>query len=320
LTRLFLWEGEEVKNKIVVVLAVSTLIGLAGAQQVNTSANASASSNPSVSAGKSGANVQSGASATTSVQTSDKMPKNQEGSGSKHDSQDKNQHANSSVSSALTSGSTVNAVLANPIDSKKCKPGDTVTATATQNVKSNGSVIIPKGSKLVGHVTQAQARSGGAATSSLGIVFDHAVLKNGQQVSLNGVVQALAASQANASTGMGDDNLSAMGSTAATGTGAVRSGGGLLGGVGSTVNTATNTVANSGAVTGVANSATGSVAGSGHALQGALNSSSTGIVGLNGLSLDSAAGNSAQGSIISSTGKSVHLDSGTQMVLRVANP
>lgn len=48
---------------------------------------------------------------------------------------------------------------------------------------------------------------------------------------------------------------------------------------------------------------------------GQLTSNSRGVFGLNGLNLNSAAMNSSQGSIITSAGKNVHLDSGTQMLL-----
>jgi hypothetical protein len=48
---------------------------------------------------------------------------------------------------------------------------------------------------------------------------------------------------------------------------------------------------------------------------GQLTSNSRGVFGLNGLSLNSAASNGTQGSIITSAGKNVHLDSGTQMLL-----
>lgn len=310
------------KNKIVIMAALSTLVGIASAQQINSSTDASASSSTSVSAQKSGANAQSSTSGNASTQNSVSVPGQQnQPENQKSRKGDNNQKGTSASSgSALNTGSTINAALVKPVDSKNCKPGDPVVAKTTQNAKSdNGSVVIPKGSKLVGHVTQAQARSEGASNSSLGIVFDHAVLRNGQEVPVHSVVQALAAGQANASSAVGDDDLNAMGSTAATGTGAVRSGGGLLGGVGSTAGAATGVVGNTASVAGATGSTVGSVAGSGRTLQGALNSSSTGVVGLHGLSLESAVANSTQGSVISSTGKSVHLDSGTQMVLRVVN-
>jgi hypothetical protein len=52
---------------------------------------------------------------------------------------------------------------------------------------------------------------------------------------------------------------------------------------------------------------------------GQLTSASSGVIGLQGLRLDSAASNATQGSVISSTERNVHLDSGTQMLLRVAS-
>jgi hypothetical protein len=85
--------------------------------------------------------------------------------------------------------------------------------------------------------------------------------------------------------------------------------------VGNTAGGALNSTAN------VAGNATGSVAGVTSGTAGGLNaagqltSNSRGVFGLNGLNLNSAAMNSSQGSIITSAGKNVHLDSGTQMLL-----
>jgi hypothetical protein len=72
----------------------------------------------------------------------------------------------------------------------------------------------------------------------------------------------------------------------------------------------------------VTNSTTGAINGSvnntaGVAANGALNSTAHGIVGMQGLALNTAAAGSAQGSVISSTSRNVKLDSGTQMVLQV---
>jgi len=50
---------------------------------------------------------------------------------------------------------------------------------------------------------------------------------------------------------------------------------------------------------------------------GQLTSSSQGVIGLNGLQLNSAASNATQGSVITSAGKDVKLDTGTQMLLQV---
>jgi len=195
-------------------------------------------------------------------------------------------------------------------------------------VKSEGKTVIPKGSKLVGHVTQASARANGQSESALGIVFDKAILKNGQEVPLNVAIQALASAQSStAVAGPDTDMMSGMGASAA-GSGAA-SGRGALGGVtsaaGGAVGTVTNTAANVGGVAGgtvnSAANASSNIAGASRGAVGGLNaagqltSNSQGVFGLNGLNLGAAASNATEGSVITSAGKNVHLDSGTRMLL-----
>jgi hypothetical protein len=235
---------------------------------------------------------------------------------------------NGQASGSLASGTAFNAALSSPIDSKKCKPGDPVNAHTTEAAKSEGKTVIPKGSKLVGHVAQASARANGQSESALGIVFDKAILKNGQEVPLNVAIQALASAQSStAAAGPDTDMMGGMGASAA-GTGAA-SGRGALGGVtsaaGGSVGTVTNTAANVGGVAGgTVNSAAnagGNIAGASRGAVGGLNaagqltSNSQGVFGLNGLNLNAAASNATEGSVITSAGKNVHLDSGTRMLL-----
>jgi hypothetical protein len=297
------------------------VVGIAAAQQVSSQNSASGSSNTSVSASQNGANVNSNTNANASSQTSATAPTHEEHAApkqSQHHQAKKDEGGSMNAASALSAGTTVNAVLAKPIDSRKCKPGDEVVATASQDVKADGKVVVKKGSRLIGHVTEAKAKGEGEANSSLGIMFDHAVLKNGQQVQMNSVVQAIAAAHT-APMSM-DDDMGAMGAGSMASTGGVASGGhsGLLGGVGSTAGAATGAVANVGGnATGAVNSSVGSTANVGRGVNGALTSSSSGVVGMKGLSLATAASNATEGSVLTSTGKSVHLDSGTQMMLRV---
>lgn len=97
-------------------------------------------------------------------------------------------------SAGLSNGTAMNAELSQALDTKKCKPGDAVTAKTTAATKAGGEVVIPKGTKLVGHVTESKARAKGESRSELGIVFDKAVLKDGREIALNNVtVEALAA-------------------------------------------------------------------------------------------------------------------------------
>jgi len=231
-------------------------------------------------------------------------------------------------SAALAGGSTFNAALSAPLDSKKCKPGDPVSARTTEPLKSEGKTVLPKGTKLVGHVTQASARGKGDSESALGIVFDKAVLKNGEEVPVNVAIQAIASAQVGAAAAGSD--IDTFGGAGASAAGSGMAGGrGALGGVTSTAGGAVGSVTNTAARTGgtaasAVNSttnATGSLAGSTQGAVGGLNaagqltSNSQGVFGLNGLNLSSAASNSTQGSLITSAGKNVHLDSGTHMLL-----
>src|SRR5216683_921371 len=235
---------------------------------------------------------------------------------------------NGQENASLASGTALNAALNSSIDSKKCKPGDAVNAHTTEAVKSEGKTVIPKGSKLVGHVTQASARAKGESESSLGIVFDKAILKNGQEIPLNAAIQALASAQSGVSTAGSD--MDAMGGMGASGAGSGMAGGrGALGGVtsaaGGAVGTVTNTAANVGGVGGgtlsSAANAGGSIAGTSKGAVGGLNaagqltSNSQGVFGLSGLNLSATASSATQGSVITSAGKNVHLDSGTRMLL-----
>ena len=127
---------------------------------------------------------------------------------------------------ALSEGTTMNAALAGSLDVKKNKPGDRIEARTTQDVKQDGKVVLRKGTHLVGHVTEVQARAKDQTQSQLGVAFDHAELRNGQQVPLNASIQALAAAQSTAQASAGDDDLIASGGGAASaGAGVARSGG-----------------------------------------------------------------------------------------------
>ncbi len=294
-------------KRVGIAIVVGTFLSMSAAAQSKTGAQAGAqsSSQASVQTGQTQVQASGNASAATSASAQ-----------------------NGQANGSLATGSAFNAALNSPIDSKKCKPGDAVTAHTTEAAKSEGKTVIPKGSKLVGHVTQASARAKGESESALGIVFDKAILKNGQEVPLNVAIQAIASAQSGASTAGSD--MDAMGGMGASAAGSGAAGGrGALGGVGSAtggaVGTVTNTAANVGGVaSGAANTAAnagGSVAGASKGAVGGLNAAgqlatnSQGVFGLSGLNLHAAASNTTEGSVITSAGKNVHLDSGTRMLL-----
>jgi hypothetical protein len=320
------------------LVAVAGLVSLMSAAQT---ANGSASGNASVSPGQVDASAKAsqktqapGASADTNASAQGQVdaehkakqePKSKAGRQT-HDSA--GTHGGTGSSAALAGGTTLSAELTHSLDAKSCKPGDQVTARATEDVKSDGKVVVHKGSKLVGHVTEVQARSKDSADSRLGIVFDKAVLKSGQELSFNGAVQALAPPVNAALSATGDESSSIGAAGPSGGAGGARrssgGGGGLLGGVGSTVGGAASTTTGvvGGATTTVGSTTTGAVNGTtglagGLTAQGRLTNASQGAIGLQGLSLNSATTGTAQGSVVSSTTRNVKLDSGTQLLLKV---
>jgi hypothetical protein len=212
----------------------------------------------------------------------------------------------------LPSGATINVELKDTLDSKKLKTGDPVKLKTTETFKANGQVVLPKGTQILGHVTQASVKEKGQNTSSLGIVLDKAVLKDGQELPLNATIQAMAS---------GDLGMAAASGTGPSlgtpGPGATTSGGrpGMSGGgspttpypptpnPGNSPSPSTNIPGSTGANETGVNSA------------GQLTPASHGVFGMDGITLQPAAGDGAQGSMIVSTGKSVHLSSGTRILL-----
>lgn len=266
------------------------LAGTALAQTTASSATAvSGSQNTAASANRSGAQAQSSTAAGASHTTDVSKAGNQ-----------------AQAASQLQSGSTIHAVLTKPVDAKKSKPGDEVVAKSTEDVKSQGHVVIPRGSKIVGHVTEVKARQKGQSDSTVGIAFDHAVLKDGSQVPVPLAVQAISSSNAMAQSN--DEVIMPISAAPAPMASGRASGGGLLGGVGSTASGAV------GATGGLAGGTLNTATSAGGAVSAPLNSNSQGVVGMPGLNLGAA---SSGGSTITSRDSNVHLDSGTQMILRV---
>lgn len=218
----------------------------------------------------------------------------------------------------IAQGTEINATLTRPVDAGKARPGDEVTATAAKDVRSGGAVIVPRGARLIGRVTQARPRgsdsAGGGATSELGIVFDRAVLKDGSSIALNGAVAAVGT--ARAAGVAGGSPLDAGGAGARPG-----SGGGLAGAVGGTVggvaSATTGAAGQVGATVGGAASAGARSAGAigGIDAAGSLKSGSRGVFGMRDLDIATAATGDAEGSVITSARRTVRLESGAQLLL-----
>jgi hypothetical protein len=229
-------------------------------------------------------------------------------------------------SAQLADGTKIDATLATSLDAKRSKVGDEVEVRTEEDIKQDGKVILKKGTHLVGHVAQAQARANGQTESQLAIVFDHAALKNGQQLPFNATILAMASAQSASAASTDANDLAGSGAEMRTGQAAARTSGGLAGGVASTanatagattgavMNTASTMPVNAGSTLNTATHSSGAVGGLN--ANGRLASNSSGVFGLEGVSINSAASNATQGSMIVSSTKNVHLDSGTQLLLR----
>jgi hypothetical protein len=297
----------------------------------DTVADTSLSAGGSLSASKNGARAESSAVNSTAA------------------SAEKSRTA-ASASERSAANSTMNATLLHPVDARKNKPGDPVRARTTGASQSPDGTPLPKGTELVGHVTQTQSRTKNQPESDLGIVFDKAVLKNGQEVPINGAIQAVAAARNSASAAdnfgdagldggsMAGGGLAAVGSAGPGRAGSVGGGGGLSG-VGRSVGSATAPVSNAGSsARGAAGTTTGAVGSTaatvaptagaagtmtrgvtgGLNAAGELTSNSQGVFNLQGLNLATAASSAtgaAQSSLLTSGTKNVHLESGTQLLV-----
>jgi hypothetical protein len=209
----------------------------------------------------------------------------------------------------IAPGSVIPVQLSKSVDAKKAKSGDNVEAKVTQDLKAeNGQLVVPKDTKIVGHVTEAQVRNKDQKESQIGIAFDHAVTKDGRDVPLPLSIQAIIAPAA-LNTGRNDggaENQDAQ-STASTGG---YPGGNRGRGAGMSGEPASTSVAGGESPAGATASSGGSNANQ------PITGNTQGVVGISNLKLETA-GSTAQGSVVSSEKSNVKLESGTLLLLRV---
>jgi hypothetical protein len=194
-------------------------------------------------------------------------------------------------------------LLTKTIDAKKAKTGDEVVAKVTQDLKTNsGDVIVSKDTKILGHVTAAQAHSKEQKESQVAIAFDRAVEKNGTEMQLPMSIQAIIGPQNNSPAG---ESNQAPPNSAPTATPSGSSG--RPGAMGGSAPPATPSPSTGGS------NASPETQPSAHA---PITAETQGVVGISNLKLEPA-GQANQGSVVSSDKNNVKLESGTMMLLRV---
>jgi hypothetical protein len=202
--------------------------------------------------------------------------------------------------------------LTKTVDAKKARTGDEVMAKVTQDMKSqSGELLVPKETKVIGHVTEVQARSKEQKESQLAIAFDRAITKDGNTIALPMSIQAVIGQQ-NSNPNAPAGNLPAAGPSPGGGMPAGGAGGG---GKTGSMNSpqAPNTAPPPAASAGTAAPDTGS-----EVRRPVINTETQGVIGISNVTLSPAPGG-AQGSVMTSEKSNVKLESGTILLLKV-NP
>jgi hypothetical protein len=227
-----------------------------------------------------------------------------------------NQTSASSSQSGLNleSGTNLTGQLQNTIDARQAKVGDQVTLKTTQAIKAGGRTVVAKGSRLVGHVTEAVQTSKSNGESRIGILFDRleqGSLQTPIAATITSVTSGRASVNAGSEDSFGSDTM-ASGSLRSTSSArsSSSSSGGLLG-VGGTVNSTTSTV---GGVVGGATSAVGSTVDSTtRAVGGTANGAGR---SLGGIQISQSSSTSVEGSsVLSLQGGNLRLEKGTNFNL-----
>ncbi len=212
---------------------------------------------------------------------------------------------------AFSSGTRIEGQLQNSVDVKKSKVGDEVVLKTTKSVKQDGEVVIPKGSRLIGRITDVQEKTKSNGASRLGMVFDRIENKemstpiSASIVSITNVASSARLADAGGADVFGSSNTSARTSSSGSSSGGLLGGaGGLVGGVagttGNILNTTTNTV---GGVTGSASQT--------------LSRSTGGMIRtINGIQISNTVDGSLQsGSTLSAANKNIRLEKGMSLQL-----
>jgi hypothetical protein len=87
--------------------------------------------------------------------------------------------------------SQVTGNLDGKLDSKTAKVGDRVVLKLADKVQTPDGTILPRGSRLVGQVTQVQAHDNDRAVAQIAIAFDRAEMKNGQSIPVHTLIRTV---------------------------------------------------------------------------------------------------------------------------------
>ena len=210
----------------------------------------------------------------------------------------------------------VNCVLVTKIDTKNAKAGEPVAVKTTEAATTASGVVLPKGSKILGHIVDVQAFNKENANAKVTLQFDQAELKDGKTLPIKSVLASVAPSAGMIAAGQSDPF--GVGSPGATG--ASPAGGASMGASrgmapslptqtqGSTVAMMNDDTAHNAPQAGAVVSKQGNVVLKTTAMPGVLIATTA-----NGQPFSNAAG------ALLGVRQNVHLAGGTQMVLEIAD-
>lgn len=215
-----------------------------------------------------------------------------------------------SSSASVADVHVVTGELADKLDSKTARVGDQVVVKTKSAIHTADEVEIPKGSKLIGHVTGVKAL-GAEANSQIALAFDRIELKDGRSLSIHGDIQSLAP----ADDGGTRDTMGAAPSDMPAG----HAPGDMYGSTPvatppAQVPRATQT----GSSSSVVDPGAGSNAGAIVAHSGDLVLRTTAVPGLLLANHESSSPGTASSSILLGAKRDIHLESGTRMVISIA--
>ena len=126
-----------------------------------------------------------------SAQQRDREPTPAQGSASAEAQQKSSADAQAKQNAtSLRSGTKIQAELESALSTRGAKPGDEVAARVTKDVKQNGQVVLHKGDRLLGRVTEVQSAATADGSSRLGVAFDR-VVQGGATSELHAVVRSV---------------------------------------------------------------------------------------------------------------------------------
>ena len=87
--------------------------------------------------------------------------------------------------------SSVTGELQGKLDARNARVGDRVVLKTTGKVQTADGTVIPRGTHLVGRITQVQTHDSAHAISQIGIAFDRAEMKNGQSIAIYTLIRGV---------------------------------------------------------------------------------------------------------------------------------